>query len=225
MDHTIELELAKTDNKRVLRSMPGRKYDSLYYNRESSTVELVENSAALGKYKVNLASPQYSSTSSVTIPNSGNFVGKCFLHLEIPVPAGANWAITRGWGMALLNNIELLYPNSNVSSIRIDRSAIWHSMYSECRTVDALDTYTRMAGEAFNGVVADQDQIEGKIMADLIIELPWSNYCSGKDSKLYFDTSLLTSPFTVNVTFNNYQSIFGTTYTPPDNTFSSDELI
>ena len=221
MDSTIELELAKTDNKRVLRSMPGRKYDSLYYNRESSSVELVENSAALGKYKVNLASPVYSATSSVTIPNSGNFVGKCFLHIEIPAPVDGDWALTRGWGLALINNVELLYPNSNVSSIRIERSAIWHSLYSECQTVDSLDTYMRIAGEAYNGVTVSQDKIEGKLCADLIIELPWSNYCSGMDSKLYFDTSLLTSPFTVNITFNNYQSIFGTSYTPTSNSFSA----
>jgi len=207
--------------KRVLRSVVGRRYDNLYYNIDSSSVEIIENSACCGRYKVNLSSPSYGAMSTIQIPNTGSFVGKCYLHLEIPAPADGNWALTRAWGLALIQSVELLYPNSNIQSTKVDRTAIWHSLYSSCNDSVQLDNYMRLAGEAFNGEALVQDKIEGKFIADIVLDLPFSNYASGKNSKKYFDTSLVMAPFQVNVAFNDFRSIWGNTYVPPSNNFTA----
>lgn len=219
----METVLKHLEEKRTLTAMPGRKYDSLYYNKDSSKVEIIENLATFGKYRVNLSSPQYGSTSTVTFPNM-NFIGKCILHLELPVPSGGaagNSALTRGWGLALIQSIDLLVGNANISTQKIERASMFHSLVASCQTAEALDFNLRAAGEAFNGSYPADLQIEGKIMADVVIDLPWSNYCTSMADKLYFDTSLLTAPISLNITFNQPQSIWGTSYTPPSNSFTA----
>jgi hypothetical protein len=63
--------------------------------------------------------------------------------------------------------------------------------------------------------------LNDRFTADIILDLPWSNYCQAENDKLYFDTSLLTSPITINITFGPYTSIWGQTYVPPSTQFSA----
>lgn len=223
------------DSKRVLESMPGRRYDDLYYNPENSKVQLIENVSTFGKYKVNLSSAFYGGTSSVTFPNL-NFIGKCYLHFEIPVPNFEDPNMTRitlcnGWALSLINNVELLIGNANISSQRIDKISMYHSLVASKQTADDLKFDLNAAGEcATKSFPADPLQrssaniIDGKYVADVILDLPWSNYCSGMSDKLYFDTSLLTAPITLNITLNGANSIWGTTYVPPNDRFTAQLL-
>lgn len=205
------------ESKRTLKSMPGERYDSLYYNKKSSAVELIENTATLGKFQVKLSNSTYGGTSPVTFPNL-NYIGKCYLHIEIPVP---NWTPTsqavlcKGWGLALLNRIDLLIGNANISSQFLDRICMFHSLCSAKQTEDDLDFDLLMGGMA--AFTTGQNQFEvinGKYTADIILDMPWSNYCQQDESKLYFDTSLLTAPITLNISFNQPNSIWGDTYDP-----------
>jgi hypothetical protein len=212
--------------KRTLASMPGRKYDSLYYNKDTSKVEFIENVCTTGKYLVNLNSPTYGGTSSITFPNL-NFIGKCFLHIELPaldLDTYPNAVLCQGWGMALINSIELLIGNSNIASQRIDRTAMFHSLYSQKQTADDLMYDLNEAGFYVDGSPAVSTFVpsftyDGKYCADIILDLPWSNYCQAESDKLYFDTSMLTAPITLNITFNGLSSIWGGTYTPPSSSF------
>lgn len=205
------------DSKRTLKSMPGERYDSLYYNKKSSAVELIENTATLGKYKQTLSNSNYNGTSPITFPNL-NYLGKCYLRLEVPVPDYAlfpNAILTKGWGLALMNRIELLIGNANISSQPIDRICMFHSLCSAKQTAEDLDFDLIQAGS----YASKQDQntleiIDGRYQATIILDLPWSNYCQNMADKLYFDTSLLTAPITLNISLNGANSIWGDTYNP-----------
>jgi hypothetical protein len=215
------------ESKRVLKSMPGHKYDSLYYNSENSKVEIVENVATFGKYKINLSSPTYGGTSSITFPNM-NFLGKTYLHVEIPVPATFVNHITLcgGFALALINNIEILIGNANISSQRLDRISMFHSLVASKQTADDLkfdiDAAGNLVATDFAPSTASTGRIiNGKYVADVVIDLPWSNYCQAGSDKLYFDTSILTAPVTLNISFNQANAIWGTTYDAPVSPFSA----
>lgn len=216
-----------SESKRILRSMPGRTYDNLYYNSENSKVERIENVATFGKYKVNLTSPTYGGTSSITFPNL-NFIGKCYLHIELPVPGA--WAnhmtLCNGYALSLINNVELLIGNANISSQRIDKISMFHSLFASKQTADDLKFDIDAAGNLVATDFAPSTSSTGRIIgtnyvADVILDLPWSNYLQGACDKLYFDTSILTSPITINITFNQANAIWGTTYDAPASPFTA----
>ncbi len=71
-----------SEEKRVLKYAPGRKYDSLYYNNQNSKVELIENVCTFGKYLVNLPGAIFNSTTTITFPNL-NFIGKTYLQFLV----------------------------------------------------------------------------------------------------------------------------------------------
>lgn len=213
--------------KRTLGSIPGNQYDSLYYNSESSRVEMIENVCTVGKYMVSLNAPSYGGSSNVTFPNI-NFLGPVILHFELPIPdftANPKATLCQMWGLALINSVELLIGNSNIGSQRIDRTAMFHSFYSSVQTADELLYDMNAGGYFINSTVkaqsGDSIAVGGVYCADIILDLPWSNYCQGHDGKLYFDTSMLTSPITLQITLNNANSIWGGTYTPPSNNFTA----
>ena len=215
-----------SEEKRVLKYAPGRKYDDLYYNNQNSKVQLIEAVATFGKYQINLPGANYNTTTPITFPNL-NFIGKTYINFRIRKPttfASNSYVLTNGWGLALINSVEMLIGNSNIGSQRIDRTSMYHSMVASAQVAEGLKYNFDTAGDhiaGFNFVNDAQanyitinqecDAVGAQFLScNVILDLPFSNYCGAEGDKLYFDTSLLTAPITLNITLNGPNTIWGT---------------
>lgn len=212
-------------HKRTNLLNPGSVEVDYYYSATNSRVNPIESVMQTGSYRVSLSSPTYGGMSTVQI-NNQNLVGKVYLTIGLPKPAGsgiADIALPRGWGYRLIRQLDVLVGNSNISTQTFHNTQTFHTMFGQCSGAQELDFYleqggSEILGSAYTGVAfPDYLFIDGYAYATVILDLPWSSWCNGVESKLYFDTSLLNQPITLNIKFADYADLFGSVYAPPSN--------
>lgn len=198
-------------DKRVVLSNPGSKRNDVYYTTLNTTVEQVESTYSMGRFKQSITNQKFGGQALITIPNS-TFLGEMYLHLELPALV-ANQTICRGWGYGCIDNISYLFGSSNVSQIQINGQSILQTVMAQCETAEKRNELFRLAGEELGTLTTDVG-ISPK--ADLILPLPWSTLCGGMFKKKPFDTNLLDAPITVTIAFKNAESIYGGSGARPD---------
>lgn len=188
-------------NKRVLLSNPGTKLNDLYYSFANVQVDMAECTFNFGRYTQSLTSTSLGGTSLLTIPNS-SFLSDCWLHLELP-PVVANQTLCRGWGYGLIQSINYLFGSSNVSNISINGQSLMQIVLAESETAEKRDELMDLGGSATIATTT------GNISAMCLIPLPWSNGSSV--GKLPFDTTLLSNPVTITISFLSASAVYGGT--------------
>lgn len=207
--------------KRTSLSAPGTRLNSLYYDNYQATVSACECTFNTGRYVSNLSSPSFGGTSQVILANN-DFAHTTYLHLELPnIYAGQT--LSRGWGFGCIASISYLIGNSASSQVQIDGQSVLAKILMQCDTAERRSEMFRLAGEEMLQPIMTIDPNSGlpvrdanaRIMADLIIPLPWSS-ASGLNSKKAFDSSLLNNPITITVAFEPNTAVFGGSRTPND---------
>jgi hypothetical protein len=145
--------------------------------------------------------------SQVVIPNQ-SLLNETYLHLELP-PVVANQSLVRGWGYQCLASINFLFGSSNVSQLVLPKHVILQTVMSQCETAEKRSELFRLAGQEQLVATPGINQT-----ADILLPLPWSSMC-GEHAKLPFDTSMLNNPITIQIQFDNANSIYGGTGTLP----------
>jgi hypothetical protein len=202
-----ENDMRYLSQKRTLLAMGGTILDDIYYSGANTTVSLSEATYNNGRLAVSLTSPAFGAQSQVIIPNS-SLLGACFLHLELP-DVVANQALCRGWGYAAIDQISYLFGSSNVSQIAINGQSLWQTVAAQCETSEKRSEMFHLGGEE---VIAPTG---ATLQADLLLPLPWSS-ANGMHAKLPFDTTLLSNPITIQITFKSAASIYGGTGLRPN---------
>jgi len=190
---------------RVHLNNPGSQVSDLYYNKINTTVDLTECTWSYGRYKVGLTSVAFGSTGTFLIPNNG-FASCIFLTLRIDNIA-ANNALPRGWGYAAINNINYVFGSTNVGQIQVNGESIMHMVMSQCEDVQKRSKIFNLGGQESFGAVS-------AAYAHVIIPLPFSGANSDYQKRPY-DMTLLSSPITVNITFNPVDRFIGGTGVKP----------
>lgn len=193
--------------KRTLLAMGGTILDDIYYSAINTTVQLSEVTYNTGRLKISLSNALFGGQAQVLIPNS-SLLSQCFLHLELPDVAETNQAICRGWGYAAIEQVSFLFGSSNVSQIAISGQSLWQSIAGQCETEEKRSEMLHLGGEE---VIAPTG---APLQADLLIPLPWSA-ANGLNAKLPFDTSLLSNPITIQISFRPASAIYGGTAARP----------
>jgi len=224
-------QIRASGNKKTNLLNPGSVESDFYYSSINSRVNPIEAVKQCGAYKVSLSAPVYGGMSTVQV-NNQNLVGKVYLTIGLKRPAGAgiaNISLPKGWCYRLIRSVDVLIGNSNISTQTFNQAQSWHVMNGQCSSASELDYYlqaggSQLLGSAYTGVaIPDYLFVDGYTYGTILIDVPWSSWCTSLESKLYFDTSLLNQPITLNIRFNDYQELFGSTYVPPvdERTFQS----
>jgi hypothetical protein len=207
--------------KRTSLSAPGTRLNSLYYDNYQATVSAAECTFNTGRYITNLSSPSFAGTSTVILANN-DFVSTVYLHAELP-NLYPGQTLSRGWLWGAIQSISYLIGNSASSQVQIDGQSVWAKIAMQCDTAERRSEMFRLGGEEYLSPVMIVDPISGlpvrdpnfRIMADIIIPLPWSS-ASGLYSKKAFDSSLLNNPITITVAFENNTAVYGGSRVPND---------
>lgn len=218
-------ELKSFSSKKPLYRHPGAMKDSLYYDSDSSSVYPIEAEGEVGKYFLTIPGATYNSRFEVTIPNL-NFCDRATLQIvmERPTVSVTGASLCRGWGYRLLDQIVLMYPSANMSSLTFDNITQWHGRCAMAQTQEQLTYYDRKGGECLvngdfaldiNLVPQDSTAGVGKLVANLIVELPWSSIASGIFAKKGIDTTLMNNPIRLAFVFSPASAIWGSYATPP----------
>jgi hypothetical protein len=186
--------------KRTLLAMGGTIMDDIYYSALNTTVSLSEVTFNSGRLAVSLSQTSFGSQSQVLVPNS-SLLGHCYLHLEVP-DVVADQTLCRGWGYACIDQVSFLFGSSNVSQIAMNGQSLWQTVAGQCETAEKRSEMFHLGGEE---VLAPTGSIQ---TADLLIPLPWSS-AAGLNAKLPFDTSLLSNPITIQITFKAATAVYG----------------
>ena len=188
-------------DKRVILSNPGTSRNDLYYTNLNTTVEQVEATYNLGRFKQSLSNVQFGGQALVVVPNS-SFLGKMYLHLTLPATV-ANQTICRGWGYGCIDSVSYLFGSSNVPQIQIDGQSVLQTVMTQCETEEKRSELFNLGGE----VILTSGRIPE---ANILIPLPWSTACGmGPNNKKPFDTNLLDAPITISIKFRNSDAIYG----------------
>lgn len=192
-------------DKRVLLNSPGKKLSELYYTKENSTVEMIENTCTMGRFTQSLSSFSFSGSGAVNFPNSG-FLGSVYCQITLPATL-ANQTLPRGWALMLIDHIDFSLGSSSISNLSINNHTIFQLIMEQCETQEKRSQVLKLAGEEIltAGVVP---------VGSFMILLPFSNIC-GLYHKKMLDMTLLNSPITVNVYFKAATSIYGGNTIPP----------
>lgn len=201
-------------NKRTILSAPGSKLSSLYYNVMNSTVDAVEITYNTGRYSSSLTTPEFGANSQVILANS-SFVGEVYVHLELP-NLYPGQCISRGWGYAAIQNLSFLFGSSNVSQLNINGQSLLHKLAMQCETAEKRSEIFKLGGDQQIGPIMKTNPDTGLperdndavLSADILIPLPFSS-ASSLFSKKAFDTNLLNNPITIQIQFNQANSIYG----------------
>jgi hypothetical protein len=201
-------------NKRTILSAPGSKLSSLYYNIMNSTVDAVEITYNTGRYSSSLTTPMFGANSQVILANS-SFVGEVWIHLELPNIYDGQ-TLSRGWGYGAIANLSFLFGSSNVSQLNVNGQTLWHKIAMQCETAEKRSELFRLGGDEYLAPITRLNTTTGLperdpsavISADILIPLPFSS-ASALFSKKAFDTNLLNNPITIQIQFNQANSIFG----------------
>jgi hypothetical protein len=205
--------------KRTILSSPGSKLSSLYYNVMNSTVDAVEITYNMGRYSNSLTTPTFGAQSQVILANS-SFVSEVYLHLELP-NLYAGQTLSRGWGYGCLANLSFLFGSSNVSQLNINGQSLWAKVAMQCETAEKRSEMFRLGGDQQLGpiLIIDSDpnsatfgqpirDVNAVLSADILIPMPFSS-ASSLFSKKAFDSNLLNNPITIQIQFNQANSIYG----------------
>lgn len=216
-------ELESFSKKSTLYRHPGQMEDSLYYDKDSSSVYPIEVQSIMGRYIQTIPSPQYGGRYEVQVPNF-SFVDRSeiLFTMNLPTTGLTGASLPRNWGDRLLGDVILMFPSANMPSLTLENMAAWHSKVGMSQTTEGLTFYNRQAGEClantdFSSPInfVPQDATNGKLCATVILDLPWSNICSQYLLKKGFDTTLLNNPIRINFQFNSASSIWGSYASPP----------
>lgn len=202
--------------KRTNLSAPGTKLSSLYYSVANCTADAVEITFNTGRFTSSLSTPFFGAQSQVILANS-SFVGTTYLHLELPNIYDGQ-TLSRGWGYACIQQLSFLFGSSNVSQLQINGQTLWQTVAMQCPTSELRSELFRLGGEELlapiqrigAGGIAERDP-DAVLTADIILPLPWSSVSALKKS---FDTNLLVNPITIQVAFNQANSIYGGSISP-----------
>lgn len=186
--------------KRAELASPGIKLSDCYYTGINSTVDAAEITFNLGRFNVSLNSLAMGGTSQLNIPN-GSLLSNCYLHLVLP-PIVANQTICRGWGYNIIQSIQWMAGASSTPVVTITGPSMWTALQAQCETAERGNEMLQLGGEEYIVPTA------GNIMADILLELPWSNAC-GMNGKKPIDTAMLNNPVSIMVTFNQAATIYG----------------
>lgn len=190
-------------DKRVILSNPGTKFDDVYYSRFNTVQQLAEITFNTGRFTQSLSSLQFGSVSAVLIPN-GSFLSTFYLHLElISATDQPNVTLCRGWGYAIIAQIQYLMGSSNVPNISLNQQSIFQTIMGQAENAEKRSEILHLAGEEILGLIANE-----VYTADLVLPFPWSTSV-GQEQKLPFPTDLLTNPINVQIAFNSASAIFG----------------
>lgn len=204
----ISPELQYLSSKRTAMANPSTKYDDLYYSRLNSTMSIIQSQANIGKWRQNLSSPEFGGSSTITLPK-GNFIGTCFLHLQLPAVIN-NQCLSRGHLYMAIKEINYQVGSSNLNNITISGKSLFHLLMGQANTSEQLNKIFRIGGD--EKLVPGDGASEG----DIIIPLPWSSFTGGQYQKLPFDTALLSQPLQITITFNPANKIIGGVEPFPD---------
>lgn len=217
-------ELESFSKKKTLYMHPGNMEDSLYYDKDSSSIYPIEAQTEVGKYFQTIQGATYGGRFDIQIPNL-NFVDRCIVELEMDRPTLnlAQASLPRGWGDRLLGDVVLSFPSANMPSLTLENMAFFHSKVGIAQSTEQLTFYNRRAGEClvntdFGAAInyVPQDLTYGKLCATVVLDLPWSNIGSAQwFHKKGFDTSLLNNPIRISFQFNNASAIWGSYPNPP----------
>ena len=201
---TEEIKAKFLSNKRTLLSVPGNVKTDAYYTTQESTVYLTELTANLGRYTSSLTTSQFGGVGQVIIPNN-DLLSETYLHLRVPARSGAplNQSYCPGWGWTAIKSISYLWGASNVSQITISGKSLWAITLAQCDTAEKRSQLCYLGGSPAP-LVSDESQLANNPEAVdfdcyIPLALPWSVMCH--EGKLGFDTSLINSPITIQVTF------------------------
>lgn len=206
-------------NKRTILSSPGSKLSSLYYNVMNSTVDAVEITYNMGRYSSSLTTPNFGASSQVILANS-SFVGEVYIHLELPNLYDGQ-CLSRGWGYGAIANMSFLFGSSNVSQLNINGQTLWHKVAMALSTSESRSEFFRLGGDQQIGPIMRTNIDTGLperdpyaiLSADILIPLPFSS-SSSLFPKKSFDSNLLNNPITIQIQFNQANSIYGGPTTP-----------
>ena len=203
----ISPELQYLSAKRTAMANPATKYDDLYYSRLNSTMALIQSQSVIGKWRQNLSSKEFGSSSTIILPR-GNFLGTCFLHLKLPALTASGQSLSRGHLYSAIREISYQVGSSNVNTITISGKSIYHLFMAQGNTSEQMEELLEMGGR---GVIYDpaKPETHEPIEGDVIIPLPWSTFNGGQYQKLPFDTAMLSQPIQVTITFQELKNIYG----------------
>jgi len=209
MGQPVEPEMDQIDKilsaKPVLLNNPGTVIDNnLYYSFTNSQLVAAEAVQNFGRYQQSLSSPQFGSTSSVTIPNS-SFVEGLNLYLELGA-LGANQFLPRAWGLTAIDSISYILGSSNVSQLTLNGQSHAAILMSNCETEEKRLKALRLAGEEYSLGVAQPVGTINKAVIQL--QLPWSKI-NALCKKLPLDSNLLSNPLIIQIKFKNQNEIIG----------------
>ncbi len=216
-------ELKSFSLKKTMYRHPGQMTDSLYYDKDSSSVYPIEAQTEVGKFFQTIQGATYGGRFDLQIPNL-NFVDRCvcLLAMDRPTVNVQNASLPRNWGDRLLGDVILMMPSADMTSLTLENIPAWHSKVSMSQTTEGLTFYNRKSGECLVNTdfasavnLVPQDLTAGKICATVVIDLPWSSIASGECLKKGFDTTLLNNPIRLSFQFNNAASVWGSYATPP----------
>lgn len=194
--------------KRVLLSSPGIRKTELYYTEADTVVDEVETQLLHGRYETSL-NLFFGTTSNIIIPNSGNFLHHCLLHIKLP-PVQENEFLPRGWGYALLSQLTFTLGASTMSQLRLSGKTIFQTVMQMCRTSEKKNSVLLLGGQEYTKS-SNGEPVE----AIVFLPLPWSSLATGSRAKLGLDTGLLTSQVNVQISINPASSIYGGSATHP----------
>jgi hypothetical protein len=195
-------------NKRVLLNAPGVRKTELYYLENETKVDEVETQVLFGRYEQSL-NLFFGTTSNMIIPNSGNFIHHCVLHIKLP-PVQENEFLPRMWGYSLLSQITWTLGASTQSQLRLDGKTIFQTVMSMCKTSEKKNAIMSLGGSEYTSS-SNGESVE----AIVFLPLPWSSLNAEESCKLGIDTGLLTSQINVQITLNPASSIYGGSATHP----------
>lgn len=213
--------LGYLSSKKTSLSAPGTMLNSLYYDTMQATVEAVECTFNTGRYVSSLSSPTFGGTSTVIL-NNNDFVGEVYLHLELPnIYPGQT--LSRGWGYGIIQQIQYLIGNSSSSQVALNGQSMWAKVAMQCDTAERRSEFFRLGGEEFLSPIMRNNPTTGiperdpdaVISADILIPLPWSSATGAAGcGKKAFDTSLLSNPITITISFESAQAVYGGSISP-----------
>lgn len=216
MTETIKREDLYLTKKQTILDNPGYKLSDIYYNVYNSTVDDVEITWNLGRFRTNLNNANFNGTASVFIQNN-SVTENVYLHLELPADAvKVNQSLMRGWGYACIRSVNYTLGSSSVPNVNISGESFFQIVMAQCKDAEKRSEVINLGGQEY---LEPTDEV---IYADIPILLPFSGMCFGKKP---FDTDILNSVLNIQIEFNDTDRIYGGTNLTRPTQFSAAQII
>jgi len=204
----ISEELQYLSDKPAILSNPGSILTQNYYTRSNSQSELSETNYVTGSYRQSLSSKSFGSTSTIQIPNA-SFLCQTYLYLRLPNLV-ANQTISKGWGMSIIRSLEFSLGSTQTTSTLIRGESLFHLLQAQSETVEKSLTILNEAGspQVLPLTPLNPGEDVEQLEATILLPLPFSTY-HALTEKIGLDSSLLNSPITITINFDQASRIYG----------------